>query len=66
MNEKCDAARLLWSGVMVAATVMAAVLLRGFASGVHHGDPEYYLLLGSILCGGVAAFVLAGLLSKRA
>ena len=50
--------RLLLSGSTSIFTVLSAATLRGFVYGAQQGDPEYYILLFSMLCGMLSAFSL--------
>ena len=45
--------QLLLSFSTVIFAVLCAVTLRGFIYGDQHGDPEYHILLFSMLLGGV-------------
>ena len=50
--------QLLLSTVTIIFTILSAVTLRGFIYGSQQGDPEYYILLFSMLCGVLSTLSL--------
>jgi len=50
--------QLLLSTVTIILTILSAVTLRGFIYGSQQGDPEYYILLFSMLCGVLSTLSL--------
>ena len=50
--------QLLLSTATIIFTILSAVTLRGFIYGNQQGDPEYYILLFSMLCGVLSTLSL--------
>ena len=54
---------MIWSMLTIATGVASAFLIRGFVDGARAGDPEYYLAIGAVMFGLIAAAALEKRLS---
>ncbi len=50
--------RFLLAAAVSLFTILSASTLRGFTHGANLGDPEYYILMFSMICGGLSALSL--------
>jgi len=50
--------RLILSIAVILFAILSAVTLRGFVYASQQGDPEYYILLFSLICGAASAVCL--------
>ena len=53
-----DMKRLMLSVAVILFAILSAVTLRGFIYGSQQGDPEYYIVLFSMLCCAVSVVCL--------
>ena len=53
-----DMKRLMLSVAVILFAILSAVTLRGFIYGSQQGDPEYYIVLFSMLCCTVSVVCL--------